>query len=100
VQRRPSEALVAEDVAGAAVLHLERRLQAELLEGANPLGCRALYLLKLNPVVEGEDPRLRGVASSRPRLVAQCTRSSSGSFLRSGQTTPRSRKNSSSVSDG
>ena len=64
MQRRAAEPVVAEDaVAGAAVRDLERGLQAELLEGADLLGRRAVHLLELHPVVEGEDPHLRPVAA-------------------------------------
>ena len=64
MQRGAAEPVVAEDaVAGAAVPHLERRPEAELLEGADLLGRGPVHLLELHPVVEGEDPHLRPVAA-------------------------------------
>ena len=70
MQRRPAEPVVAQDaITRTPVLDLERRLEAELLEGADLLGCGALHLLELHPVVEGEDPHLGPVPGAVRRPV-------------------------------
>jgi hypothetical protein len=61
-QRIAAKAAVAEDaIAGLATRHLQRGLQAQLLEGADLGGGGPLHRLKLHPVVEGEDPHGRPV---------------------------------------
>ena len=56
VERVGAEPAVTEDAVTTPIsLHLERRLEAEALEGADPLGRRAGQLLELRAVVEGED---------------------------------------------
>ena len=64
MQRLPPDPVVAEDpIARPAVRHPQRRLQAQLLEGAALLGAVARHRLELGAVVEGEHPHRGPVAA-------------------------------------
>ena len=61
-ERAPKPSIAENTVSGPTVPHLERRLEAELLEHADPIRRGTLHLLELCLVIGGKDPHLRPVA--------------------------------------
>ena len=70
IERPAADPVVAKNtVARTAVLDLQRRLEAQLLEGAALFERIAFHLLQLLPMIEGEDAALRPVALTIGRPV-------------------------------